>query len=115
MAGKLGDDIEINAAITDENLPIQADGNTQQLNEIDKVFIEIKRKNQTLLAGDQQLKPDDTYFLKYYKKYKGLQFLTKNDLSDGGTIETQFGGAIAREILKDRHLMCKKPTKAPID
>ena len=113
LAGKLGDDIEINAAITDENLPIQADGNTQQLNEIDKVFIEIKRKNQTLLAGDQQLKPDDTYFLKYYKKYKGLQFLTKNDLSDGGTIETQFGGAIARGNFKRQTLDVQEANQGP--
>lgn len=113
LSGKLGNDIEINAAISDENLPLQADGNTQQLNEIDKVFVEIKRKNQFLLAGDQQITPDHTYFLQYLKKYKGIQYLTQNTFLDGGTLATRAFASIARGNFKRQVLEIQEGNQGP--
>lgn len=113
LSGKLGDDIEINAAISDENLPLQADGNTQQLNEIDKVFVEIKRKNQLLVAGDQQMSPDNTYFLRYLKKYKGIQYATNNTLKGGGTLASRAFASIARGNFKRQVLDIQEGNQGP--
>jgi hypothetical protein len=52
LNGKLTDDIEINAALTDESSPIQPEGNTEKLQELDKVFIEIKSNNIVGTIGD---------------------------------------------------------------
>ena len=41
LSGKLSREIEILAAITDNNIPIQPEGNTSTLREIDKVFFQI--------------------------------------------------------------------------
>ena len=42
LSGRLSDNIEVVAALTDENTPIQPEGNTERLDELDKVFIQIK-------------------------------------------------------------------------
>ena len=55
LSGKLSEDIEVVAALTDQNTPIQPEGNTEQLEEIDKVFIQVQHPNATGTFGDYQL------------------------------------------------------------
>ncbi len=55
LSGKLAQDIEINAALTDENSPIQPEGTTQTLREVDKVYVEIKSPNYAVTLGDFNL------------------------------------------------------------
>ena len=76
MAGKIANDIEIKAAITDENIPIQPEGNTQELREFDKIFIQLSKGATSLTAGDYELKSQNSYFLQYYKKLQGLTAMT---------------------------------------
>ena len=73
LAGKIGD-LDILAAMTDNNLPIQAEGNTQQLREFDRIFIQLKKGSNTLVAGDFELQHPPSYFTNYFKKLQGVTY-----------------------------------------
>jgi len=91
--GILGNDVAILAAISDENNPIQPEGNTQQLQDFDKVFIELKRAESKLTLGDFQMNSQpSSYFMKFYKKSRGIQF---NQKLAKGKIKLETGGEIA--------------------
>ncbi len=83
LSGKLGKGISILAAISDENNPIQPEGNTQQIQDFDKVFISILKDSNSLTVGDFLMASSpSSYFMKYYKKSRGLQF----DFNDKGKV-----------------------------
>ena len=100
LSGKISDRISVLAAITDDNIPIQAEGNTQQLQEFDKVYMQLFDNNSRLTAGDFQLKNTAPYFLKYYKKAQGgriqTSFETKTKQENLGLMDLSASGAISR-------------------
>ena len=88
LAGELGDGVEILAAITDENIPIQPEGNTQQLREFDRRFIQLRTGQDQLTAGDYELQRPDSYFMNYFKKLQGATFSNVTDFDNGGMLSS---------------------------
>lgn len=83
ISGKLSDDIEIVAALTDENSPIQPEGNTERLSELDKVFIQIKHQNAVGTFGDYDLIKRNGEFGVINRRLQGLFAEVKFDNIDG--------------------------------
>ncbi|NOZ36197.1 MAG: hypothetical protein GXO80_12985 [Chlorobi bacterium] len=96
LSGKISPDIEIQANITDSNIPIQADGSSQNLREFDNVFIRLISKKSLLEVGDLNIKPKEGYFMKFDKKVKGANFMTSFNTVKNYKIQTQINAAVSK-------------------
>jgi len=97
MQGKISDNVNIEAVITDQNIPYQPEGNTQQIRDFDNVFIRLYNEQFDLTAGDIVLTNPhkEGYFLKYYKNVQGLQFKYQSK-SGNWESSTQVSGSVAK-------------------
>ncbi len=85
LSGKLTDDVEVVAALTDESTPIQPEGNTQSLREVDKVFIQFKSPWVTGFLGDFNLRYPNGEFAQLSRKLQGISLLGNYEGFELGT------------------------------
>jgi hypothetical protein len=86
LSGKITENIELTMAATDDNLPIQPDGTTQQLQEFDRVYIQLSSKKVGMIAGDFFTTRPSGYFMNYNKRGQGL--MANSNLRLGKTKDT---------------------------
>ncbi|WPP51501.1 hypothetical protein [Catalinimonas niigatensis] len=123
IEGALSDDLRIRASITDQNIPIQPEGNTQQLQDFDNVYLELYNDELSLLAGDVILQQDGNswqgnnrmasdpssigvssqissstspYFLRYRRNVQGGVIRTNHSYAEQVKAETKVGFALAK-------------------
>ncbi len=72
LKGKIANRFQLVASISDNQLPIQASGTTQQVQEIDQVFIQLTDANSKWIAGDFAIATQSNYFMKFNKRGLGL-------------------------------------------
>ena len=89
--GEIAKGINLVASMTDQNTPIQPEGNTQTLREIDKVFVGLTGENFDFKLGDIGVNFDDSNFLNYRRKLQGGVSSARI-----GSTELRITGAVAR-------------------
>ncbi|MDR2980193.1 MAG: hypothetical protein LBV02_07130 [Bacteroidales bacterium] len=93
LSGMLSEDLEVNANITDRNLPIQPEGNTVMIQDFDRIFIHLKYKNQYFLdAGDIDITGRKSYFMLLNKRLLGMDLYAHNKIDSNNSIYNQVGG-----------------------
>lgn len=96
LSGQIAPNLKLLASVTDDNLPIQADGNTNTLQEFDKVFIQIYNDRFKLIAGDFWLEKPEGYFLKYKKRGQGLTLNYRWTKDTTKVWNTELSGALSK-------------------
>lgn len=91
VSGKVAENVEVVAALTDQSTPIQPEGTTQNLQEIDKVFVQIKSPHLAATLGDYYLELPETQFSRYNRKLQGAMAT-----ADYGRIKATASGAVSR-------------------
>ena len=72
ISGQLTQDIFVRAALTDDNLPVVPEGNTEELQDIDKVLVELQATNWRATLGDFVALRRGSVFGGYRRKLQGF-------------------------------------------
>jgi hypothetical protein len=96
LSGMLTRDLELTAAITDNNVPVQPEGNTQVIQEFDKIFIQLRKDRHKVIVGDFDLFNQPTYFMRFSKKYQGGYYSGSFDVKKKYAFRAQASGGISR-------------------
>ncbi|MDR0206002.1 MAG: hypothetical protein LBI45_01925 [Bacteroidales bacterium] len=99
LSGFLAKELEINANITDKNVPFQPEGNTRVIQDFDKIFIHLNYKNQWMIkGGDIEVRKPNGYFLVANRRLLGLEGFADNIVTKDSTgrLQNSAGGGISK-------------------
>ena len=95
LKGKLANRFQLVASISDNQLPIQASGTTQQVQEIDQVFIQLSDEKSKWIAGDFAINTQANYFMKFNKRGLGL-YVNSNETFGKKQMKTETSISISK-------------------
>jgi|GEM_PF-4448017 len=113
LRGTLPHGIEVTGALSDNSIPIQPEGNSLRLQEFDKVFIRLKKDQATLIAGDHEIRNPDNYFIRYYKKTKGVFGEIESSLSSGWNQTSSVNYSISKGKYKRTNIEVEEGNQGP--
>jgi hypothetical protein len=108
IAGWLTEDIHVNAALSDDNLPVVPEGNTEELRDIDRMRVELTAPRWHAVLGDFVASREGSVYGGYRRKLQGV-------VVDGGT-ERVGAGAMAgspRGIYRTLQLRGEESNQGP--
>ncbi|MFQ5824486.1 MAG: hypothetical protein ACE5JB_10560 [bacterium] len=108
ISGRLADKVDVVASLTDQNTPIQPEGNTQTLQEIDKVFVQINGPNLRATLGDYNLNLAGTEFSQYSRKLQGV--MGKAEFQNW---EVTLSGAVSRGKFTTNEFLGQEGNQGP--
>lgn len=97
LSGKLSEKWEIMANITDKNVPIQPEGNTQSIQDFDQVYIRLNYDNRFMVdAGDIEVTQQYDNFMRFTRKFMGMVFNANNSFKDNYNLKNTVGGGLSK-------------------
>lgn len=93
ITGKVSENVSVFAMLSDEDLPLQPEGTTEELEDLDRVLIKIEGKNLSATLGDYETSFGETEFVLLPKMLEGAQ--AQGEFDKGGF---QLIGAVSKGI-----------------
>jgi hypothetical protein len=108
VEGRLGRDLDVLALLSDQNTPLQPEGNTATLQEIDKVLIQLQSTHFGATLGDYELEFSGPRFGSYYRKLQGARL-------DGRTTDDSLtiSGAVSKGQYHSNSLLGQEGNQGP--
>ncbi len=95
-SGYILDSIKLEAALSDNTIPLQPEGNTQRLQEFDQLYIRLSKNAHSLQAGDYNLDDPPGYFLNFFKRVQGLYYQNEKRLGKSGLNKSGLSASVAK-------------------
>ncbi len=73
LQGKLGPDLQVSGVLSDQSFPLQPEGNTQTLEEIDKVYLRVDHPYWDITAGDVEINYRRGKYMNIDRRLVGLK------------------------------------------
>ncbi len=97
LSGYVSDNIQIQAVISDKNIPIQPEGNTQNINNINNVYIKLMFQDKAqVCGGDIELPAPHSRFLFATGSLLGMEGLVRTSFKQDMTLVNRLGGGVAK-------------------
>ena len=98
LNGKINKDFMIEANLSDANIPVQPEGNTQQIQDFDRLYLRVYNPRNEILGGDFELKSPGGYFLRMNKKVQGAKVTSRilENKTKGSTLTSSISGAVVK-------------------
>ncbi len=91
LQGRVGRNVDVVAALTDQSTPIQPEGTTETLNELEKIFVSVRSPHLSTTLGDYTLELPGGQYDTYSRKLTGVL----GQANYGGVTATA-AGAVSR-------------------
>jgi len=108
IEGKLSSKVTLRARINDTNIPIQDNGYSQDLKDLDRVYIEMEASNWSVRAGDVFLRDSTSYFMRFNKKVAGVSVESRSD-----NLQVSAAGALVRGRYTEYNFQGKEANQGP--
>lgn len=109
FSGNITDDVEVLGALTDEQTPIQPEGNTQTLREIDNIFIEIRARDAAATLGKFIASNPYGGYAAYSRKLQGVKGVARY----GGWGTTEVVAAVAPGKFRTQQFQGRERDQGP--
>lgn len=97
IAGNISEDLKLQARMTDQQMPFEPEGNTQRLQDFDRVNVQLIHENWGLEAGDLLIQSNpDLNFLRFNRQVQGLGVSSSKLSFDSTDSKTQAVTSFAR-------------------
>ncbi len=96
LEGKLSDNLNLRASITDQNIPYQPEGNTKLVQDFDNVFFEIYNDRFSVIGGDIVLNNRKSEFLQFRRNVQGASITLRNDWIKGSESNTSVAYSVSK-------------------